>query len=398
MCRNTSRDGNVTASMYMLSETDSDYTSQAKEVTDINRQKFLAELAKLLTFMYEEDRQKALAMYNAMFDRVENEQALIQKLLSPTRQAVLIARAYDAKERKLQVHAQSREDGYDDESGDVPQFVLVIDRIAQDLPGGYTEAPRAVLEDQFSLFEEDSLTAEETREQEEAPAEEEENAPQEEEYSALDEVEGFIPIDIPDISVPDMYIPAPVQQEEAPAEEEPAEHSQPQDKVDAFMEELTLPEEAVDTPAPVEAPVQEAADQQMMAEFNQQSADGEAPVKAEAPATVRKARVALLILYILLAIPVGLVGMVLLLSATFLTLGAAVITVAAGIMLITAAFGGFTVFADILVVAGVAIIVLALGLLLLWLFVWLIGGAMVGLIRGLISLGGKWCYKEVAAA
>jgi len=115
------------------------------------------------------------------------------------------------------------------------------------------------------------------------------------------------------------------------------------------------------------------------------------------PATVRKPRIALLILYILLAVPVGIVGMLFLLSLTFFTLGVAVITVAAGIMLFTAAFGGFSVFADILVVLGAAVIVLALGLLLLWLFVWFIGGAMVGFIRGLIGLGGKWCYKEVAA-
>ena len=360
----------------------------ATEVTDINRQKFLAELAKLLTFMYEEDRQKALAMYNAMFDRVEDEQALIQKLLSPTRQAVLIARAYDAKERKLQVHAQSKED-MDDASDDVPQFVLVIDRIAQDLPGGYTEAPRAVLEDQFSLFEEESPAVEEAQPEEE-PAEE---APQEEEYSSLNEVEGFIPIDIPDISVPDMYIPAPVQQEE-PAEEQPLEEAQPQDKVEAFMEEFTLPEEAMELPGEAQ---EEAGQQQMMAEFSEAPAVEEAPAEPEAPATVRKARVGLLLLYILISVPLGLIGTLLLLSLTFFTLGAAVITVAAGIMLITAAFGGFTVFADVLVVAGVAIIVLALGLLLLWLFVWLIGGAIVGLIRGLIRLGGKWCYKEVAA-
>ena len=360
----------------------------ATEVTDINRQKFLAELAKLLTFMYEEDRQKALAMYNAMFDRVEDEQALIQKLLSPTRQAVLIARAYDAKERKLQVHAQSRED-MDDASDDVPQFVLVIDRIAQDLPGGYTEAPRAVLEDQFSLFEEESPAVEEAQPEEE-PVEE---APQEEEYSSLNEVEGFIPIDIPDISVPDMYIPASVQQEE-PAEEQPLEEAQPQDKVEAFMEEFTLPEEAMELPGEEQ---EEAGQQQMMAEFSEAPAVEDAPAVEAAPATVRKARVGLLLLYILISVPLGLIGTLLLLSLTFLTLGAAVITVAAGIMLITAAFGGFTVFADVLVVAGVAIIVLALGLLLLWLFVWLIGGAIVGLIRGLIRLGGKWCYKEVAA-
>ena len=39
---------------------------------------------------------------------------------------------------------------------------------------------------------------------------------------------------------------------------------------------------------------------------------------------------------------------------------------------------------------------LALALLFLWLFVWFIGGAIVGLIHGLCVIGGKWCYKEVA--
>ena len=56
------------------------------EVTHINKQKFLAELGKLLTFMYDEDRQTALAMYGRMFDNARDEQALIQFLISPTRQ------------------------------------------------------------------------------------------------------------------------------------------------------------------------------------------------------------------------------------------------------------------------------------------------------------------------
>ena len=46
---------------------------------------------------------------------------------------------------------------------------------------------------------------------------------------------------------------------------------------------------------------------------------------------------------------------------------------------------------------GLAGLLLALGLLALWIAVWLVGGAMVGLVRGLIHLGGKWCYKEVEA-
>ena len=64
---------------------------------------------------------------------------------------------------------------------------------------------------------------------------------------------------------------------------------------------------------------------------------------------------------------------------------------------LVAAFGGFPVLADILVVVGCAIIALALGLLLLWLFIWFVGSAIGGLIRSVIRLGGSWCYKEVAA-
>ena len=41
------------------------------------------------------------------------------------------------------------------------------------------------------------------------------------------------------------------------------------------------------------------------------------------------------------------------------------------------------------------IMILALGLLFLWLFIWFIGGPIVGLVRGVMALGGKWCYKEV---
>ena len=40
---------------------------------------------------------------------------------------------------------------------------------------------------------------------------------------------------------------------------------------------------------------------------------------------------------------------------------------------------------------------LALGLLFLWIFIWFIAGAIAGMIAGVIQLGRSWCYKEVAA-
>ena len=112
---------------------------------------------------------------------------------------------------------------------------------------------------------------------------------------------------------------------------------------------------------------------------------------------VRKPRVVLLVLFVLLALPLTLLAVGLLLLPTLLSLVLAAVMIAAGCAGLIAAFGGFPVLADILVVLGCAIIALALGLLLLWLFIWFVGTAIGGLIRGVIRLGGSWCYKEVAA-
>ena len=105
--------------------------------------------------MYEEDRQTALAMYNQLFDEVDDEQGLLLLLVSPTRQAVVIARSYNAKERKLQVHAQSREECETADDGEAPEFIGVIEGIREEALS--RQAPKAaeVSADQFSMFEDD---------------------------------------------------------------------------------------------------------------------------------------------------------------------------------------------------------------------------------------------------
>ena len=144
------------------------------EVTTINsRQKFLAELGKLLTFMYEEDRQLALSMYEQMFDCAEDEDTLIHELMSPTRQAVLVARAYDAKERKLSVSSTTKkEEGYEG-NRETPEFVHVIQDLFDKLVGD-VRPESDVMENQVSLFEEPEEEApeEEVPTEDDAPAEE----------------------------------------------------------------------------------------------------------------------------------------------------------------------------------------------------------------------------------
>ena len=346
--------------------------------------------------MYEEDRQTALAMYNRLFDEVDDEQGLLQLLVSPTRQAVVIARSYNAKERKLQVHAQSREESETADDGDAPEFIGVIEGIREEALS--RQAPKAaeVSADQFSMFEDDFF------------------APTPEAPSAEAEVQPEAPAAEAAVEAPAEASPAEAAEAEAPAPAAPV------DEVDAFIADFSIPDdqqefapEAGEQTAPAEAaePAVEAAEAA-------ESAEGDsAPIEIEEENVeeydveeyddgyydedyepVRKPRVFLLILYILLAVPVGLLGILLLIVPTLLFLVLAGLIITGGVMAVTSAFGsGIAVFADIMVIIGMAFILLALGLLALWIAVWLVGGAMVGLVRGLIHLGGKWCYKEVEA-
>ena len=351
--------------------------------------------------MYEEDRQTALAMYNQLFDEVDDEQGLLQLLVSPTRQAVVIARSYNAKERKLQVHAQSREESETASDGAAPEFMGVIESIREEALSRQAPKTAEVSADQFSMFEDDFFAP--TPETPAAPAEAEPEAPAEEAA----------------VEAPAEASPAEAAETEAEAAE--AEAPAPAasvDEVDAFIADFSIPAdqqefapEAGEQTAPAE-PAEPAQPEEAEAPAESDE-DDSAPIVIEEEdddeyddeyyddeeyEPVRKPRVFLLILYILLAVPVGLLGILLLIVPTLLFLVLSGLIITGGVMAVTSAFGsGIAVFADIMVIIGMAFILLALGLLALWIAVWLVGGAMVGLVRGLIHLGGKWCYKEVEA-
>lgn len=356
-----------------------------KEVALINEQKFLAELGKLLTFMYEEDRQTAIELYANMFASTADGHALMQFLGSPTRQAVQVARAYNAKERKLQVHSQSKnEDGLEYDPDEVPDFVLAINKIAigaAQITGAVVgEEEREVPEGQFSLFDEASAPVEEAveaapRVEAPAPVQPAEAVEVPAEEPAADEP--FAPAAEAPVELPAAEEPA---QEAAPAEEEPTEQTAQEDE---FVVVIPEPEE-------IEAPAEASAEAVALVEEDKPAA----PIVAE---TRRKPRVFLLILFVILALPITLIGVALLLIPTLLCLLLALSFIVVGVAALVSAFAGFAVFADILVMLGAALVGLSLGLLFLWLFVWFIGGAIVGLVRSVIALAGSWCYKEVPA-
>ena len=289
-------------------------------MTSINKQKFLAELGKLLTFMYEEDRQRAMSLYSRMFEEAGDEHALIQALISPTRQAVVVARAYNSNLGRLSLSASTKAAPEDRDENGVPDYVQAIE---------------AVREQAWA----DMGIPAEAEETEEAPAEAEET-------------------------------------EEAPAEAEP-EKNKPEG-----IEFFTLPEEGKETP-----------ESGTLLDENAFNVNSDALRKPR-----RKAKPFALILYILLAIPLTICAIAVLLVPALLFLALSVAAIICGVVLVSTAFKGFAVFADIMVVLGVSMVLFALGLLFLWTAIWFVGGAIVGVVHGVAALCEKWCYKEVLEA
>ena len=562
----------------------------------INRQKFLAELAKLLTFMYEEDRRYALDMYERMFDIAEgDEQWLIQNLMSPTRQAVIIARAYDAKERKLSVAAEWREDGEENQNGETPPFVLAINKIFDDLFPDDEEAEETEESDadQVSFFDQDenkketkkhrmpkaavllnqtqefesvtaeavegidleSILKEEGQEdfwtaQSDSDTEPDAEAEPDPRVQIVDRAEYYDPAeDRPDAAAaeappeagadaesPSHSEPEAAEQHDSPqpetgagAEEQPKEtlqtgerpkkrrsieellgfrkekkqsdnpvsaaseptkaleqaaaaaQKEPVEPAEKTVEEKTDPataeekprnlsdrNEAAEAPATImvkavppetadntpkeeqtpektaqekseELPPSEknnaaeheaaaesdrsavksraAAESRSAADFPQNpdadakepffSLPDDAPVirkpepgkKEEKTVPVERVpNVPAMILFFIVAIPSVPVMLVILAILVALCVSLSFGMIALGSILVLSAFSGFAVLADILLLLGAALIALALGLLLLWLGIWLIAEVMAGLIRSIGSLYREWCYKEVPAA
>lgn len=320
------------------------------EVSIINKQKFLAELAKLLTFMYEEDRQRALAAYSDMFEEAEDEQALLQALVSPLRQAVEVARAYNSGKQSLSTESKPREG---DEVNDA--FMETIQRIRDEaLPE--KKLPPEVDEDQISLFD----AAEEPRQPQ--PAE-----------PAAEEAE-----------------PAEAADEEAEAETEPDEETEASEEEAEESEEEDEEEEEEPENAP--KPIRRDAAPERIFPTAEEEAMRPAPRK-----TVRKARVPLLILYLIFAVPLGLIATLVLLIPAMASLAAAVACIVVAVLAISSSLVSFPKIANLLVALGAALILLAVGLVFLMLFVWFLGGAIGGVINGLVNLGSKWCFKEVPA-
>lgn len=365
----------------------------------------MSELSKLLTFMFKEDRSEIIQQYNEMLDNAEDEQAMLESFGSPTRLAVAISRSYQRDERKLSVHADSKDGG----SGEAVKvkpviptqgkkssapivkpnepaadaYVDIIEEIRRE------KAAEEGIEYKPIFFKEEPKPepvaepeveepAEEAAEETEQPADEADEAPAAEAVAADEE---------------NAENDSEASDSEAQAEDADAEAAETAEQTAGEAEDA--PQEAqadeggeaeAEAPAEVAEPVDETA-HVLATVFNE--------TPEAAPEKVRKTNVFALILYIIVSIPVGLVLLLVMLGLELGVLGCGLLGLRVGFGLLSFTFSGMSVLADVLICFGVNIAVLALGVLVTWLAVWLIIVSVPWLIRGIKNLGRKLCVKEV---
>ena len=345
----------------------------------------MSELSKLLTFMFKEDRSEIIQQYNEMLDNAEDEQAMLESFGSPTRLAVAISRSYQRDERKLSVHADSKDGG----SGEAVKVKPVIPTQGKKSSAPIVKPNEPAADAYVDIIEEirREKAAEEGIEYKpiffkeepkpEPVAEPEVEEPAEETEQPADEAD----------EAPAAEAVA-ADEENAENDSEASDSEAQAEDADADTAEVAGDGGEAEAAAEVEAaePADEAA-HVLATVFNE--------TPEAAPEKAKKTNVFALILYIIVSIPVGLVLLLVMLGLELSVLGCGLLGLRVGFSLLSFTFSGMSVFADVLLCFGVNLAVLALGVLVTWLAVWLIIVSVPWLIRGIKNLGRKLCVKEV---
>ena len=345
----------------------------------------MSELSKLLTFMFKEDRSEIIQQYNEMLDNAEDEQAMLESFGSPTRLAVAISRSYQRDERKLSVHADSKDGG----SGEAVKVKPVIPTQGKKSSAPIVKPNEPAADAYVDIIEE---------------IRREKAAEEGIEYKPIffKEEPKPEPVAEPEVEEPAEETEQPADEaDEAPAAEAVAADEENAENDSEASDSETQAEDADADTAEVagDGGEAEAAAEVEAAEPADEAAHVLATVFNEtpeaAPEKAKKTNVFALILYIIVSIPVGLVLLLVMLGLELGVLGCGLLGLRVGFSLLSFTFSGMSVFADVLLCFGVNLAVLALGVLVTWLAVWLIIVSVPWLIRGIKNLGRKLCVKEV---
>lgn len=349
-------------------------------MTVIDRQKYVAELGKLLSGMAPQDREAVLRGVNARFDEEGDDAAVIASLGSPTFAAVSVLRGYTPPEEGASDSVPMPE----------PRRARPEPKPVEPEPiEPEPEEPEAPEEAEPEEPEAESAEADEPSPVEPVP-EAESTEPAEPEEPEAPPAE---PETEPEPEPEQPEIPA--EPAEPEAAEEPAEAEAPEDAVG--------PAEEPDEPDQPEEPWTEAEGPEEPAGTGEAEEPEEAEENPDLPPfwggppelpKPPKAKVGLLILYIILGVAVGLPLTVLFACVALGIFGCGGALIAAAALLVSFCFLGMGVVADILLLAGAALVLAALGLLLLFFAVWFFIRCVVGFVNLILRKGREWCYDH----
>ncbi len=350
-------------------------------MTVIDRQKYVAELGKLLSGMAPQDREAVLRGVNARFDEEGDDAAVIASLGSPTFAAVSVLRGYTPPEEGASDSVPMPE----------PRRARPEPKPVEPEPiEPEPEEPEAPKEAGPEEPEAESAEADEPSPVEPVPEAEStepaEPAPEPEAPPAEPETEPEPEPEQPEI---------PAEPAEPETAEEPAEAEAPEDAVGP-AEEPEEPDEPEESGTEAEGPGEPAgtgeAEEPEEAEENPDLPPfwGGPPELPKPP----KAKVGLLILYVILGVAVGLPLTVLFACVALGIFGCGGALIAAAALLVSFCFLGMSVVADILLLAGAALVLAALGLLLLFFAVWFFIRCVVGFVNLILRKGREWCYDH----
>lgn len=343
------------------------------EVIAINKHRFLTELAKFLTFLSEEERQAVLAKFDEIFQRADSEEELAVMLGSPLKMAVEISRAFNkagldgAIERCVEL------------SGVDMTAVPELPEAAEEETPAEEAAAESEEGEPAELFE--AETAEKAEPSTSGQAEE-----------AIEEAPGLEAIE----SAAQLIESENVSEERAEQEEAQGE---------PVSDEKALAEEPADEPSNASENAEEIAviekpepvhDDEYIDTEPREYFEGADPTREKAIPVSKKLRPAALIFFIILAVPLGLAGIVIIIAASLAVLACAASLLGGGGVAVSLAFSGMTLFSDLIMTVGVALVCFALGLVILWLGIWLLIWGIGSFVKLILRLARSLCYKEVA--
>lgn len=360
------------------------FLQSLSEVTVIDRQKYIKELTKLLSGMAPADREAVLRGLSACFDERGDDDAVIRELGSPTFAAVQVLRGYTAPDPEEHPEAYAVEPA-PAEPAAAPEPVR-----------GLEAAPEAAVEAEAGTESGTGAGPDDVQEAETVPEE-----PPLEPEGRPDVPEAAEPaaVELPDVPAgpaeasgegaeEPRTAPEPPEAVEGPAAEEPAAVEP------AASGEPEVPEDFPDIEAILEEAAAEAAEEPEAREEEPEELPPEGlGVPVHGPPRPR-ARPALLVLYGIAAVIIGLPVTALITAAALAVLGAAGGVLFAGGLAISFCFLGLTVVADILMCAGAGLILVGVGLPLAYFAVWIFVRGAIGFVNLVIKKGGDWCYDH----